>query len=559
MHGLLHRMLWVPGSNPDGRDCFVPLPVVVAMSEVLEIVGDYPRALELLARCEEQMPGRESAENARLYLVQGRMLWLKNDYEKSLEKYRMVLEAAQRCGRPDDEAGARQGMAMVYNDTGRATQALAELDRALELRQMTGPPQSLAAIYNAMGYSYINLTDFERALDCYHWSLAIHRESGDFRGVAIVLNNIGLIHWSRGERTAAADYFRRCLEVFAKIGERPNVAVTLNNLGGVSHEMGDDRTALKYHRLSLEESQIIGNQRGMGNSYQNMGIIFEENGDLDSADHHFRRALDIFTSLNDPQGRGSVLNSLGIVVHKRFEYDRARALFQESLELKQGTGNRYSEASTLFNLGNLDFDQGNFGLAIEGLGKALAIYQDIGDRRNSGEVQYLIAQILFFQGEYQESARMMRSSIEGYGEDPAMGDAPAWLALAEARLGHWEAALETLYRHRQHLIANDGNRFRLYLAMAAVLGADEGTKDDPKVLEINLAAGAATSEDYYAQAGELQARSGEVRMLLDLLCERAIYLRSKGMADESRQEITRAKETASRLGLEKYFNYINKL
>ncbi len=548
-----YRLLWVESKTEAGIDLYVPFPVIISLCEVLEIVGDYDRAIRLLEACQKKLDTKHISEICRIYLQKARYFWLTNTHHLSIENAEAVLALARDSRDRISEAKSLQYLGKVENDRGGFSRAYDLLYMALQIAEDLADADLISSICNDLGVSLWELGKYEEALVFYNRALDIKRTAGDFRDMAIIMNNIALIHWTKGELKPAESYFRKCLDVFRRIGERPNCAIVLNNLGGIYHDMGEDESALEFHFKSQKENRLIGNLRGEGNTHQNLGIIYSCRKNYKLAEEHFFEAIECFKSSGDQPGISMAMNSLGIIYCEQCRWDESRKYLLESLRIKRELGHRLYEAGTLINLSNLEWDTGEEQLAWDYYYQAERVYRELGLLNKMKELQAFLAQIYFYQTDYPKAVDNWRVAMEDTVDGDADSELPAWLAQALARIDRRTEALDLLLRYKASLFSQDNSRFRLALAAAELLdaGADASV--------IHSIIGCQTVEECCRRAEEIQVKTGEPRQLLDLLCTECRHLFLSGKMEDGQKMREKIKEISSATGLKRYIAYIEKL
>jgi tetratricopeptide (TPR) repeat protein len=264
-------------------------------------------------------------------------------YRKSVS----LVEKAVAAGNSPDQAA----LATTYFDLGeclrlqgKAQEALAPLERALEIRE------------KVLGQ--------------------------DTAVVAQCLNSLGVACSTLpGGNQKAADYYRRAIGVYEKVSgrESANVVVCQENLADALRRLGQPREAVGLMEHVLRQREQSGSPQQVVQALQKLGDALDAAGDFDSALPHFRRAIEILEKQPGPD-QGDLANSvyqLAMTCHTRKRRDLAREYFQRALALYKAAAkpDPYNVPACIYHLGVIAHDEGNFTEALALYQEALAMFE----------------------------------------------------------------------------------------------------------------------------------------------------------------------------------------
>jgi tetratricopeptide (TPR) repeat protein len=109
-------------------------------------------------------------------------------------------------------------LAIVATRRGDSDQALALLEKSVEIGRGGGDSWLLAIALNNLGDLFMRKGDFARALPFFEESLAVGESRGDLDRRARAFNNLGQATVGLGDRTSGGDYYRRGLRTATDIG-----------------------------------------------------------------------------------------------------------------------------------------------------------------------------------------------------------------------------------------------------------------------------------------------------------------------------------------------------
>ncbi|HTP89450.1 MAG TPA: tetratricopeptide repeat protein [Bryobacteraceae bacterium] len=250
----------------------------------------------------------------RAWLNLGATLRAEARFAEAEKAYRSALESSGR------EAAALYGLALVYRDAGRYSEAAESARRALDLSERAVPRDDL--------------------------------------GMATALDALGIVAQSQGETLEALNFFRRALETAegAPVADALKLAEILVNLGNTERLSGD-RVSASTHLGSAVSLLKGSNARSarMAAALEGLALAARDGGDLRHARALAQRAVDLLAGLaaaGHPD-YSAALSNLGLIHQDLRDFRKARELFLEALRIdRQTLGQAHPRLGTdLNNLG----------------------------------------------------------------------------------------------------------------------------------------------------------------------------------------------------------------
>ena len=182
---------------------------------------------------------------------------------------RQIETAEKNISRSPDKAYVYDRLGTAYDAIGKADQAIAYYQKALEVN-----PRLPGVLYN-LGISHGSKGDSETAMLYYKKALDIYP---DF---ARALNNLGNAYIAKGELAQAIEALTRA------VSSNPNFAEAHNNLGNAYIKTGElDQAIAAYERATDLRP-------GFAEAHYNLGIAYRKNKQLDKAIAEFQQAVAI--------------------------------------------------------------------------------------------------------------------------------------------------------------------------------------------------------------------------------------------------------------------------
>jgi DNA-binding SARP family transcriptional activator len=178
-------------------------------------LGEYPTAVghlhEALALAEDH---RDRTEQARCYLMLGRVWQLSGDYEQALSHSLRAADLHHGFGQPAWEAEALNSVGWCAAHLGDYDTARARCQAALALQRDHHDPDGEAATLDSLGFIERRCGNQQRAIELYQQALALRRGLDDTYACAGVLGSLGELHATLGQHHQARRAWEEALELY---------------------------------------------------------------------------------------------------------------------------------------------------------------------------------------------------------------------------------------------------------------------------------------------------------------------------------------------------------
>ena len=167
-------------------------------------------------------------------------------------------------------------------------------EEALPIYREVGHRAGEAATLNNMGLVYDATGRPSEALAMYEEALPIRREVGDRAGEAATLNNIGMVYWATGRPSEALALYEQALPIRREVGDRAGEATTLNNMAGVYYATGRGPEALALYEEALPIYREVGDRAGEADTLWKLARLLGEIGRTDEAIDRVQQGIELF-------------------------------------------------------------------------------------------------------------------------------------------------------------------------------------------------------------------------------------------------------------------------
>ncbi|NUR62515.1 MAG: tetratricopeptide repeat protein, partial [Catenulispora sp.] len=333
-------------------------------------------------------------------------------WSRAVHAHRTAAHAAERLGRPADQAAALSDLGRVRFLTGDYPGAADALTQALETYRTLGDRGGEATALNDLGRVRFLTGDLPEAGGAHTRALEIYRVLGDRRGEANALNDLGRVRHMDGDFPGAGDAHTRALEIYRALGDRRGEANAVNYLGRVRNLTGDLPGALEAHNRALEIYRALGHRHGEANALYELGRVRIMTGDVPGAGEAQARALEISHALGYRRGEANAWCELGRVRQASGDYPGAVEAHTRALEVYRALDDRHGEACVLNDLGKVRQATGDHRGAIDAHTRALEIYRALNDRANEAWVLNYYAAALTADGRRPRALALYRQALD---------------------------------------------------------------------------------------------------------------------------------------------------
>lgn len=232
------------------------------------------------------------------------------DTEIALEYLELAIELAilhRDCG---SLARALNGIATVYQSSGRTEEADRYYAEALSAAPPTGDPLALGDIHQNRGTLACVRGDHESALLHFGASLKHYAAAEHQLGKAQALHNLGLLHIETGQHEEAALHIADAIEIFASQGDWRGHAAALLSKGNVAINRGDYRDAQNALELAFAYACRVDDPRLRAESLKFFGALNIARGEPALAARQLHNAVTVARAYRLPQVEAESLREL---------------------------------------------------------------------------------------------------------------------------------------------------------------------------------------------------------------------------------------------------------
>ncbi|WP_433374769.1 BTAD domain-containing putative transcriptional regulator [Streptosporangium sp. CA-115845] len=352
------------------------------------------------------------------------------------------LDAARATGDLYGQASLHLGTAHAHYSMSRPLQAIAHLERTLDLsRRVDWAKGQIAALIN-LGAVYGELGRLDDASGRLLDALDVLRRTGSQQhSEIIVLNNLGNIERNRGRLREAIDYLTLAYGIWRESELPGGSYAALCTIGQVYHDLGMLSRSAEHLREAISLTRRIGDYLNEVDSLAALSRVRHDTG-------HFAEALELARTalrLSEDSSCESVArNALAAACHSLGHHDEAVEHYLRGLRLARKSGVGYLESEALIGLSRVYVLLGDDGEADASARAALHIARKATFRIREGQARAALAEIHLNRDEIEEAAAQARQAIDLHrqsGHRLGLADALAQLGSATCRSRGVEAAL----------------------------------------------------------------------------------------------------------------------
>lgn len=310
------------------------LGLIFSKSDLQKSMSYYVQALEIREKVDDrQLTGNSLNSIAVVYRNSGDFSQAIPYFDRA-EMIRAEIGDLSNLRRTQSlKADTYLSLAEEQNNSGRYTESLQNLEKAMEIEKNLNSKAGEGKVLNQMGFVYSNLGDYGTAIEKISVAVKIMEEENDTSGLAGAYNHLGIVLQMSGRLEKALEYFNRSLMIFEELSDQENVVALLSNLGTLSFDTKDYIKAEEYHLRALQISREIKHRRYEVNCLLNLANDQSLLGKSAEAVSCYESGLEIARSFNSPDLMWKFFVGLADNYQRHGEYDKAVELNDSALHI----------------------------------------------------------------------------------------------------------------------------------------------------------------------------------------------------------------------------------
>ena len=321
------------------------------------------------------------------------------------------LERAETRGLEDMTALCCRNLAKLCHRQGDNDEAVAFLNRALEIYRQQDNTWELAGALNVLGNINTVLGNYDEALENFRVSSEAAEAAGDGITLALNISNVGNIHLYRYSLDQAEELYLRAIEESRALNEKRATANTINNMAVVCYYRGDFPRCREYLNLFVEISTEIGNKEGLAYIFGNMGILEQELGNSRLALDYHGRQLELAREIGDMYNVAKALHQIGQLRKAGGDFTGALENILQAVEITRRTANARDLAQCVRDLGVLHMDMGNSREASQSLQEAFELGSGGAETEVSSSSRMYQAGLAVMEGEPERALEFLEEAV----------------------------------------------------------------------------------------------------------------------------------------------------
>ncbi len=322
------------------------------------------------------------------------------------------LEKAENQGLDDMTALCCRNLAKLCHRQGDNDEAVAFLNRSLEIYRSQENTWELAGALNVLGNINTVLGNYDEALENFRVSSEAAEAAGDRITLALNISNVGNIHLYRYELDQAEELYLRAIEESRALNEKRAMANSINNMAVVCYYRGDFQRCREYLNLFVEISTETGNKEGLAYIFGNMGILEQELGNSGLALDYHGRQLELAREIGDMYNVAKALHQTGQLRKAAGDFTGALDNILQAVEITRRTANARDLAQCVRDLGVLSMDMGSFEEASLNLQEAFELGSGGAETEVASSSRMYQASLSVMEGEPERALAFLEEAVE---------------------------------------------------------------------------------------------------------------------------------------------------
>jgi CHAT domain-containing protein/Tfp pilus assembly protein PilF len=224
----------------------------------------------------------------------------------------------------------------ILNNLSKYADALASLDKALEINIELNEKSGISDALNQIGFAYLKMGDYNKAMEKFNEAIKITKEQEDQWGLAGVYNNLGVMLQNVGRTEKALEYYKNALSMYEELKDSSSILITLNNIGTTYFDVKDYLKAEEYYMRGLNLSRELQEKDQEANYLLNLANDQSIMGKTDEALTNYMTGFEIAKRLNNPDVTWRFIAGLAENYETRQEYDKVVELNDTALKILEG-------------------------------------------------------------------------------------------------------------------------------------------------------------------------------------------------------------------------------
>jgi len=356
------------------------------------LAGRYSQAFEIYGVAQnvaEQIGDKEGIATAWLDI--GTVYYFQANYPAALEHYKKARDLFTEVTNPYESAKALSGVALIYKEQRRETEALAALEQVLREFTLLGDKEEVANTLNMIGTIYYGQGNYSAAADAY-------RKSGEANNNVDSVVRLADVLYMQGDYTQALSFYKKSLNRAREIGA---IIAALNGAANSAYYSGNYEEALENYQRSVEIQKTQADKLGLATALKGIGNVHRTRGDYGAALESYFSSLRISEEIKAPLG--TTLGSIGLVRALQGDYPRALEYYGKALKEFRTDSNKIEMARVLTLTGNVHYVQGLYDAALLSYRQALTLREEMDDKSGQGDIVAGIGSTLLRQKNYSDA------------------------------------------------------------------------------------------------------------------------------------------------------------
>ncbi|GAB1453459.1 hypothetical protein MASR2M47_35150 [Draconibacterium sp.] len=244
-----------------------------------------------------------------------------------------ALDTSRKIGYKNGEAGANYLLSYFNDRTGKLSDAIDNMQKAIKLYTEISDSSYLVACYNNLGVLYSYSTDQKTSLEYFIKAMNLAETLNETFALSEAYSNIGSFYEYLGEYGSALKYYTKALEIDLKINSGHNIALSYIAIGSINIKL----QRLDNARDNLKKAQnlisLVTDNYRQTEFYINLAKYYLESNQLDSAKDQILLAKKINNSHKYDRLSADILLLDGELLFKQKKYNECLLLYDAAFDI----------------------------------------------------------------------------------------------------------------------------------------------------------------------------------------------------------------------------------
>lgn len=349
---------------------------------------------QTLANWIDRLPTATLSAHPQLIICRAKVRIQLGETTDAIRELDRAVDVLEEHGSPQDQAEALVVKSAALRMQAQYEPAIAHCQEALHVLEDEAS-LTAAHAYRSLGICYGNVGRFSDSVAQLLEALELYEAQDRRDNVASVEHDLATTYLRAGDLARASTHYRQALQRWRETQNSARISETLNGMACALYYQGAYAAARELLEEALLEARQAQYARVDAAVLASLGDVAHALGENEQALERYEEALQVAERVAERSIVTHVLNAIGLVYQGLGRQDRARSYIQQALHMAEESGSAYEMGRGHDALGLLFYADSHLDLAVEHFTEARDYFAQCDAKRELAVVNVHLAQALF--------------------------------------------------------------------------------------------------------------------------------------------------------------------